>query len=291
MKKSNTICFILLVLALVLCYLSNNDIEKISLEKENIQYYSENTITGEEYNFSKEYYIYYSFLNDNEKELYKQIYANAINYKKIIKPITSVKVERLKLIIESVYNDHPELFYLDTNYFYKYDENNNCIEITLNYNETINNIDKNKKLINEKLNIIINNAKRYKTDYEKEKYVYNYLINNITYDKESKLNQSIYSALIYGKTVCAGYARTFQLIMQMLDIPTYYVLGYAKEDHAWNIIKLDGGYYNVDLTWDDTGIRNSHFNLPDLYIEKTHSRVGISKYLPYCYDYKYYKYE
>ena len=79
--------------------------------------------------------------------------------------------------------------------------------------------------------------------------------------------------------------------MQMLDIPTYYVLGFAKEDHAWNIIKLGDGYYNIDLTWDDTGIRYSHFNLPDLDMEKTHSRVGISKYLPYCNDYRYYKYE
>ena len=71
-------------------------------------------------------------------------------------------------------------------------------------------------------------------------------------------------------------------IMQRLNIPTYYVLGFAKEEHAWNIVKLNGGYYNVDLTWDDTGGVYKHFNLTDRDIAVTHERRGISKNLPKC---------
>ena len=84
------------------------------------------------------------------------------------------------------------------------------------------------------------------------------------------------------KSVCAGYARAFQLIMQKLKIPTYYVLGFAKEDHAWNIVKLNGRYYNVDLTWDDTGSIFKHFNISDIDMEFTHRRSGISNNLPKC---------
>ena len=70
--------------------------------------------------------------------------------------------------------------------------------------------------------------------------------------------------------------------MRRLNIPTYYVLGYAKEDHAWNMVKLNNEYYNLDITWDDTGYIYKHFNLTDGEINNTHLRTGISKYLPSC---------
>mgnify|MGYP006990155591 CR=1 FL=1 len=40
--------------------------------------------------------------------------------------------------------------------------------------------------------------------------------------------------------------------MTQLGIPCYYCTGFAGENHAWNIIRLDDEYYNVDVTWDDT---------------------------------------
>ena len=53
--------------------------------------------------------------------------------------------------------------------------------------------------------------------------------------------------------------------MQNLGIPCYYCRGVAGEPHAWNIIKLYDGYYNVDVTWDDSesGERYAYFNLSD----------------------------
>ena len=116
------------------------------------------------------------------------------------------------------------------------------------------------------------------------------LINKVDYDKNANYNQSAYSAIIVGKSVCAGYARAFQLIMQKLNIPTYYVLGFAKEDHAWTIVKLSGEYYNIDLTWDDTGGVFKHFNLTDSEMAITHKREGISKKLPNC-NYTTYRFE
>lgn len=57
--------------------------------------------------------------------------------------------------------------------------------------------------------------------------------------------------------VCEGYAKTFQLILNALDIDNVYVTGYAfngsyYEAHAWNMVMMDDGeYYNFDVTWDD----------------------------------------
>ena len=300
MKKINLSWIFIVLVGLLLLDYYKNDIKdfiidnKVLINEEKIEYYSYNDNqeykTGNEYRFDSKYYIYYSYLSIEEKSLYRQLYANVLEYNEIIKPNVKISVDQIKTVIESLYNDHPELFYLDTNYLYKYDNNNNCIEITLKYNDLIKNIDYNKKVFYEKIDTIVNKALKYKTDYEKEKYVYKYLVNNITYDTNALYNQSSYSALVLGKSVCAGYSRAFQLIMQKLQIPTYYVLGFAKEDHAWNIVKLGDEYYNVDLTWDDTGKLYSHFNVKDKDINNTHTRIGMSIYLPKCNYNTYYKY-
>jgi hypothetical protein len=76
--------------------------------------------------------------------------------------------------------------------------------------------------------------------------------------------------------------------LQQLNIPCYYVTGYAGQNHAWNIVKLDDGYYNVDATWDDTNPATyDYFNCSDADYDKTHIRQGLSIYLPACMGNKY----
>lgn len=99
----------------------------------------------------------------------------------------------------------------------------------------------------------------------------------------AEMNQSAYSTLVNGRTVCAGYARAFQYLMQQLGVPCYYCTGYAGESHAWNIIRLDDGYYNVDATWDDTGDGTyDYFNKTDADYAGSHLRQEMSVYLPSC---------
>ena len=78
--------------------------------------------------------------------------------------------------------------------------------------------------------------------------------------------------------------------MTQLGIPCYMCEGYAGEAHGWNIICLDGEYYNVDLTWDDADpgeIRYNYFNKTDADYGFTHIRRGLSTYLPSCNGEKY----
>ena len=97
------------------------------------------------------------------------------------------------------------------------------------------------------------------------------------------MNQSAYSALVNGKTVCAGYARAFQYLLGQLGIPCYYCTGFAGENHAWNIVALEDGYYNVDTTWDDTGDGTyDYFNKTDDDYAGDHIRRELSVYLPPC---------
>ena len=110
-----------------------------------------------------------------------------------------------------------------------------------------------------------------------------------TYNVSNSLNQSAYSALATGSSVCAGYARAFQMVCLQAGIPCYYITGTSKgENHAWNIVQINGAYYNVDLTWDDciaeaTGFSSYHyFNKNDLEFSFDHSRSPLSSQLMSC---------
>ena len=249
-------------------------------------------ITGDDYTQESTYYPYYELLSSNEKTLYKQIYANMNSLATTFVPTTEVSSDEVNKAIEAVYNDHPELFWLNTSYSYKYTANGNVVQIILSFNDTAKNIDSAKNKFNSSANKIINGANKVSTNYEKEKYVHNAIIKLASYDLNSNMNQSAYSALVNGSTVCAGYARAFQYIMIKLGIPTYYVTGTSNGEHAWNIVRLSDGYYNVDLTWDDSnGVSYTYFNLTDKDFASSHTRTGSSVSLPACTATKYRKLE
>ena len=59
--------------------------------------------------------------------------------------------------------------------------------------------------------------------------------------------------------VCDGYSLAFEYLLQQCGIEAVFVCGKAgssPEDaggHAWNMVKMDGEWYEVDSTWDDSG--------------------------------------
>lgn len=239
--------------------------------------------TGDGLTFDAVYYPYYTMLNDKEKHIYRQIYANAGAGHSTFAPVESVSPEQLKNVFSAVYNDHPELFWLDTAYTGKYTENDRCVEIDLQFNRTAQDLDSAKADFDENAGRIIAGAKNLSNDYEKEKFVHDILMEQISYNVSAEMNQSAYSAMVNGETVCAGYARAFQYLMQQLEIPCYYCTGYADERHAWNIVALDDGYYNVDVTWDDAAEGSyDFFNKTDADYKDSHVRQDMSVNLPPC---------
>ena len=239
--------------------------------------------TGEGLTFDSEFYPYYAMLDGDQQALYRQIYANAMAVNAVFNPIRQVSQGQLKNVFMAVFNDHPELFWLDSAYRGKFDRTGTCVEIALEFNQLIDNLDAAKAAFNAEAEKIIAEADKLSTDYEVEVYVHNALLDKIVYDLRAPLNQSAYSGLVNGKTVCAGYARSFQHLMMELGIPCYYCTGYAGEAHAWNIVKLDGEYYNADATWDDTDPNTyDYFNKTDAEFGANHRREDLSVNLPPC---------
>lgn len=101
------------------------------------------------------------------------------------------------------------------------------------------------------------------TPCEKERAVYRWLTSNCTYDQDhydrlAELDpdsSNPYGALYNGKAICVGFATTFQLFMDMLGVECITVVGASRQsmaDHAWNMVRLDGQWYCVDATWDES---------------------------------------
>lgn len=239
--------------------------------------------TGDGLSFSAEEYPYYQMLSEDQQSVYRQIYANAQNLTEKFVPEKTVSASDVKTAFEAVIGDHPELFWMETGYSSKYLADGQCVEIDLKYNSTANDLENAEQKFDAAAQNLISGAASLGSDHEKEKYVHDALAAAVTYDLTSDMNQSAYSALVNGKSVCAGYARAYQYLLQQLGIPCYYCTGYSGGDHAWNIVKLDDGYYNVDVTWDDAStLRYDYFNKTDADFASTHVRQNLSVYLPAC---------
>lgn len=238
---------------------------------------------GDDLSFDAVYYPYYNMLDNTGKHVYRQIYANANAVNPAFMPVEYVTSAELRNIFAAVYNDHPELFWLETAYSCKYISTGQCMEIDLKFNRTAQALDSAKEAFDEQVNDIMTGAQNLFDIYSIEKYVHDQLLDRVSYNARAEMNQSAYSALVNGQTVCAGYARAFQYIMRQFGVPCYYCTGFAGENHAWNIVRLSDGFYNVDTTWDDSdGGKYDYFNKTDEDYSSTHLRKELSVYLPPC---------
>lgn len=114
-----------------------------------------------------------------------------------------------------------------------------------------------------------------KTEYECVAAVNQYLCDNCVYpDKEpyTPESHSIYGMLIEKSAVCEGYARTAELIFSLCSLDSFYVVGDTPGGgHAWNLVKVDGQYYQLDITWNDTDYQ------PNAYFLVTDSVMALSR--------------
>lgn len=132
------------------------------------------------------------------------------------------------------------------------------------------------------------------TDYEKELAVYEWLTMYTAQDKGMLLpvirkEQEVdnpYGVLKYKNAVCVGYATTFRLFMQMLDIECM-VVHNTESYHSWDLVKLDGEWYHTDV-YSDAGSRTYRsFNMSDSDCGQSWDREFFPAATGTKYNYKY----
>ncbi len=98
-----------------------------------------------------------------------------------------------------------------------------------------------------------------KTDHDRIAAAYEYICDHVAYDYGNLYNDNYmlkytaYAALKKGTSVCQGYSVLLYRLALELGIDSRIITGIGNNgNHAWNIIKLKGKYYNADSTWDET---------------------------------------
>lgn len=202
-------------------------------------------------------------LSKKLKKIYKKIDKSVYSLEPEIQ-FDNVKKNEIKKVIEYYKADNPQIFWLKNDFSLEQQIFTNDITganleyyyIDLQEKEQVmftpSLVNKmNRELELESKKIIDSIPKEY-TNYQKAKYVHDYLVSTIKYDKSGNFSHNVYGALVDKKAVCDGLSKAYMYLLSQLGIESRIVYGKSEEGiaHSWNIIKLDDEYYHVDLTWD-----------------------------------------
>ena len=96
-------------------------------------------------------------------------------------------------------------------------------------------------------------------DYDKVYAAHEYIRSLVNYNNnDTYLKHTAYGALVNGEAVCEGYAKAYKLLLNAMGIECDVVI---NSEHAWNVVCIDGEWYMVDVTNDDTNGNMDYFLL------------------------------
>lgn len=264
----------------------------------------------------------YSFLEDGSGFAYKDLNeAEKIWYRDMEQILGSYRTEvklseealaaglnetHIDRIFQCVLNDHPELFYVEGYSYTKYtryglEDDILSVEFSGRYSIDPETARHRQRQIHQAVDEILAGIDDDAGQYDKVKYVYDTLIRETDYMLDSEDNQNIYSVFVNHLSVCQGYAKATQYLLNRLGVECALVLGTVEtgEGHAWNMVNVDGSYYYVDTTWgdasyqmeDDAGedqrtkpeINYDYLNVTTAELLRTHT-LDQENHMPLCID-------
>ena len=115
-------------------------------------------------------------------------------------------------------------------------------------------------------------------DYERALWLNDWLVEHTKYDN-SLTYCSAEGVFSRGLGTCEGYHEAYTMLLNKAGIETRRVDDF-DDAHVWTGVKLNGSWYNVDTTWNDTGdyvrsdldVQRLYFALPSSIIQKVHSK-------------------
>lgn len=202
----------------------------------------------------------YSQLSEEEKVVYAQVYHAITDRVEVT--VSTLSADSLDKVFNCVLYDHPELFYLDGYQCTTRSRNDVTVSLSFcaNYIYDEEKTKEYQRNVEREIEALLLPAPRQGSDYDKVKYVFDTIITNTDYVMNCVDNQNILSVFLYHQSVCNGYAKATQLLLDRLGVESVVVNGTADgESHAWNLVKADGSWYYLDTTWGDSDFKDSRY--------------------------------
>lgn len=229
---------------------------------------------------------YFDNLNEAQKKIYLLIEDAVKNMTAGMIHLGVTTTKDVSLAFTAVRCDHPEYFWMPYSYINKIEGDD--FSIALDYESDQSSVSylctkQQKKTMEAALKSKVATIKKLipsgASDYEAELIVHDWICKNVNYvdTGDDEMRYTAYGALVNGKAICEGYSRAMQLLCKELSIPCTLVCGVSTdrgENHMWNVVKIGGEWYNLDVTWDDDDHNNlvTHrfFNITDVVMNSTH---------------------
>ena len=204
--------------------------------------------------------------------------------------------EEINHVLYAINYDWPEYYY-----FYwveKIELYSDKMSFILKYQYPIKDIPRRNKMIQAKIQESLQKAKEanIQGDFVKSVWIHNHISKLTTYDygsyeertseRRQKEAHTIAGVFCRNTAVCEGIAKAYKLLCDYLGVECILVVGMAgnepskvleNQDHAWNMIKINGKYGHVDVTWDMRSSRISnqycydYFGVSDKVFSVNHS--------------------
>ena len=232
---------------------------------------------------------------EGEKRLYEKLLDNCydISPEKTAEadryPMPQIKLDgyslseaEVRTAAKALTDDHPEVFWLTGTMGYYSNYETTVVQLYSSFSPE--EVDTRVNAVRAAANEFYATVPDGLSEYEREKTVHDYLLANLEYDKDVDTIDfenndpdiyTVYGALVNRLTVCEGYARSFQMLLNGLGIDCVGVMGESSgQMHIWNCVKLGENWYNVDATWNDREeiyARYIYFNVSDDYLLEDHT--------------------
>ncbi len=201
---------------------------------------------------------YYDRLTADQQLLYRELYTLLCSYETSAE-LTPTAAEDVEPAFDAIRFDHPELFWLDNfTYYTQSTPGGTVTSLRLERHDGMSAEQRDQyalqlaQIREDILSAMAAALPADATQTQKAMWLFDCVPQLVTYVTGAPYNQTLVSSLLLGESVCAGYARAYQYLLNECGIFCTYISGYAKESHAWNLVQLDGCLYYSDLTWADS---------------------------------------
>ena len=232
---------------------------------------------------AKASHYYYDQLNKEQQKAYYAMKTGLLNLQDFF-AVPMVSKKELSDIYFMLRMDCPEIFYSVT-FSYRYYADSTAVEMIPKYLFSKDKIKEHRQAMESRVKKLTRQAANL-NEKEKELFIHDFIAENVKYDKLKKeYSHEIIGALGNGTAVCEGIAKAVKILCDELNIWCIIALSEANPDkgikyrHAWNVVRIDGQYYHLDATFDNTlgrneddsvSIRYDYFNLDDKNIFRDH---------------------
>ena len=231
------------------------------------------TIYGASYTYKWQNYgsdYYYGKLSSKEKKLYQALqtasmkylnkktnciadYDSNYGYYYYIDPVATNLSESAAIRVMNIFSySNPQFYFYDHAYVTGTQDGDLYCALTV-YPKFASGSSRMSatKAVSKKLTSWVKTVKKQSSLIKKIAKAQELICKKVTYHT-STYDQSAYSVFCGSKTVCAGYSSAFTVLCQASGIDTLILTSNIKNyEHEWNMVKIHGNWYNMDVTWDD----------------------------------------